>query len=100
MEHASRYLSERKKLKREFLKIRGSILSTPLNDLLHPNLYPHLRKMKHFFVGHPQFLKHPENDLYFRKWLTDAFLDTGIETTCWEDARIEEMFKDLSETRI
>jgi hypothetical protein len=49
--------------------------------------------MKRFFVRHPQYLKHPENDLYFRKWLTDAFLDTGIKTTRWEDAQIEEMFK-------
>jgi hypothetical protein len=100
LEHASRYLAQRKKTRRHFLEIRGLMLSAPLNNLLYPSLYPLLRRMKHFFVKHPQFLKHPANDKYFRKWLTDPFLDTDIKTTRWEDSKIEEMLNDLSETKV
>jgi hypothetical protein len=100
LEHYSRYLSERKKIKQEFLEIRGTILSTPLNNFLYPSLYPHLRSLKAFFVKHPEYLKRQQNDSFFRKWLTDPFLDTGLETTRWPNERVEEMFRDLSETKV
>jgi hypothetical protein len=79
---------------------KSTILATPVKSWLYPSLYPHLRVLKSFFIKHPEYFRHKQNDFFFRKWLTDPVLDTGMETTHWKDERIEEMLRDLSETKI
>ncbi|HYY98464.1 MAG TPA: hypothetical protein VE642_07735 [Pyrinomonadaceae bacterium] len=79
---------------------KATLLATPPKSWLYPNLYPHLRILRSFLIKHPSYLRHKQNDVFFKKWLTDPVLDTGLETTYWKDERIEEMLRDLSETRI
>ena len=79
---------------------KATLLATPIKSWLYPNLYPHLRNLRSFFIKNPAYLRHRRNDIFFKKWLTDPVLDTGLDTAHWKDERIEEMLRDLSETKV
>jgi hypothetical protein len=79
---------------------KATLLATPTKSWLYPNLYPHLRTLRSFFIKNPIYLRQGRNDVFFKKWLTDPVLDTELETAHWKDERIEEMLRDLSETKI
>jgi CDP-glycerol glycerophosphotransferase (TagB/SpsB family) len=93
----SNYLSERKLVKEEFSEIKNAIYSTTKAN----NLFPEFLKLKRFFVRNPNLLKRQKNNHFFQKWLLESLVEesfTGVGY--WDKRKIEEMFKDLDETRL
>lgn len=92
----SNYLSERKRVREEFAKVKNTIYATTIAN----NLFPVLLELKQFFVRNPKFLKKRENKDFFNKWLMESLVErafTGIGY--WNKEKIEEMFKDLDKTK-
>jgi hypothetical protein len=79
---------------------KALLLATPRKNWLYPKLFPHLRQLRLFFIKHPVYLKKNENNFFYLKWLTNPVLETELDTTTWKDEVIEDMLKDLSETKI
>lgn len=93
----SNNLSERKRIKEEFAKIKNSIYSTTIAN----NLFPVLLRLKQFFVRNPKFLETQENNAFFQKWLMKPLVEGASNGFgYWDKDKIENMFKDLDKTKL
>jgi len=89
------HLNEKKYVRKEFAEIRKSIYSTTIAN----NLFLELKKMKQYFIRHPELLKKTENQTFYEKWLTIPFVDEGFTGSgFWSKEKLEEMKRDLDKT--
>lgn len=93
----SNHLSEKKRIKGNFLEIKNSIHNTTIAN----NLFPELSKLKRFFVRYPKFLKKPANNYFFQKWLMHPLVEEEFRGSgFWDEKRIREMITDLDKMKI
>ncbi len=95
------HLSERKRVKEEFSKIKSSIYSSATVDKLSTELW----KMQYFFIHHQDSLKKKENSDFFQKWLMDSLKiplseDASRRSGYWNPERIDELLDDLEKTKL
>lgn len=96
LQQFANYLSDKKRIKQELSGIKNSLYSVTIAN----NLFPELLKLKQFFVRNQKYLRKPENNHFFQRWLTEPLVEeafTGVGY--WNKERIEEMFRDLDKTK-
>ena len=94
----SDYLSEGKRIRKEFNGSVNSIAYNAITNYYSPKLY----ELRQFLLANPEYLKVSSNTLFFQKWLLNL---TEMDATPavrvgWNDLhRIEELRTDLQKLR-
>lgn len=92
-------LTEKKKLKEEFLYLKNTVLFTTVSN----NLNPELLKLRDFFIRHTEFLEKRGNKYFFETWLQNVFVEVGYAKGSgggmWDKTRIQRMMEDLEKVK-